>query len=219
MPVHGADRVTEKRESGWSYISAAVERYSLSKARLERAVEEQLVACKTVKNPHYSSGPPARLVRVADIEANLASLKRSADEQERHEESSRRSKENAEKRRADLLQWVDHLEVEVVKRDPTELVKVACKHYNHLWMDRGREDKYASPKDSPDFLNRITVNMLRHEGTEYEELLVRAFGAVGADEARVRIKERVLDAIAAQYPHLAGECERQKRELSGNANA
>lgn len=68
---------------------------------------------------------------------------------------------------------------------------------------------YASERSSPEFLERITVNYLRHELSSYENHLTRVAGQVGAEDAYWRIKEKVLDAIAGAYPHLAAECCRQ----------
>jgi hypothetical protein len=51
---------------------------------------------------------------------------------------------------------------------------------------------------------------LRHEMSDYEESLDRIAGKVGAGDAYLIVKGKVLDAIAAVYPHLALECMRQE---------
>lgn len=43
-----------------------------------------------------------------------------------------------------------------------DLIKKACNHYNHLQYERGTH-YIAYPSVSDDFINRICVNMLKHE--------------------------------------------------------
>jgi hypothetical protein len=61
-------------------------------------------------------------------------------------------------------------------------------------------------------LERITVNYIRHNLTEYETHLKKVAGQAG----RV-VRRRVYDEIAAQYPEYAEECKRQMRDRSGEA--
>ncbi len=61
-------------------------------------------------------------------------------------------------------------------------------------------------------LERITVNDIRHNLTEYETHLKEVAGQVG----RV-VRRWVYDEIAAQYPEYAEECKRQIRDSSGEA--
>ncbi len=56
---------------------------------------------------------------------------------------------------------------------------------------------------------RADVNTIRHEYTQYEEYLGEIRGEVGRRGAYLRIKERVLDAIAEEYPELFDECREQ----------
>ena len=61
------------------------------------------------------------------------------------------------------------------------------------------------------FLDRVTVNYLRHVRTNYDELLASLHGKVGIEEAKELVRERVYEAIASTYPDLAAECSRQER--------
>ena len=71
----------------------------------------------------------------------------------------------------------------------------------------------ANKHSDADFLDRITVNFLRHCWTKYENELAEIAGKVGAPEAYVTIKQMVLDEITEQYPWLAAECDRQLSRL------
>jgi hypothetical protein len=82
--------------------------------------------------------------------------------------------------------------------------------------DRGREHRYYlklqydDGRDADiDTLNRWAVNYARHILTEYEQQLMEIAGKIGADEARMLIRERIYEAIADQWPELFDECMRQ----------
>lgn len=65
-------------------------------------------------------------------------------------------------------------------------------------------------KDAPqEFIQRIEVNFLRHEGTLYDAELEEYAGSTGVREAVDMVRERVYEVIAKEYPYLKKECERQ----------
>lgn len=179
-----------KSERGWS----------------DRAMEVLLGPCDVESpNPHYGCAAPMKLYRIARILKAERTLKfaRFRDAKERR---SKAAQEAAERKTEKLLDEIGSLEIEVPRIDNYK--QLACEHYNNLWASRGR-DKYATVNDNKEFLDRISVNFLRHEMSDYEESLVGVRGAVGAQDARIWVKERVLGEIAVTYPELAEECRRQ----------
>lgn len=101
----------------------------------------------------------------------------------------------------------------------TRLRKKAVHHYNMVhsyWAEvDGRDFEPIRYRDCDTvFLNRITVNMLRHAGTTYDEELDIYIGKVGKAEAVEHVRVHIYDLIAAEYPHLAKECALQ-RERKG----
>jgi hypothetical protein len=64
-------------------------------------------------------------------------------------------------------------------------------------------------------LERITVNYIRRNLTEYETHLKEVAGQAGISEAGRVVRRRVYDEIAAQYPAYAEECKWQMRDRSG----
>lgn len=115
-------------------------------------------------------------------------------------------------RRDRVMAYVDGLEICLPELSGEALRRLAVKSYNCLWSERGNYEKHASENDAPEFLNRIMVNYLRHELTNYEHELIRLHGSIGADEARCHLRERVLNAIADGYPSLREECQKQAGE-------
>lgn len=84
-------------------------------------------------------------------------------------------------------------------------LKRAIEHYNSR-----NSDGDASLNSDREFLDRISVNYIRHCLTTYENILDDASGRVGVDEAYKIIKNRVLTRIAEMHPELSRECRRQK---------
>ncbi len=163
-------------------------------------------------NPVYRTAPPMRLwsaVRVADAEANPGFTARRSRAQNRSASSAKA----ADRKRDELLEKVSAVEVSVPQMSWDALVRCACEHYNALQLTRGRYDyDRAAPDSNPAFLERIVVNYLRHELSDYEPELAKLFGQVGRADATSVVRERVYDAIAGAYPDLAEECDRQLRD-------
>ena len=99
------------------------------------------------------------------------------------------------------------INVEQVKR----VESFAIDAYNEY-----NEDNFnpASHKSNRAFLDRICVNFIRHELTEYDFSLETVAGKTGITQAVDAIREKVYAAIAACYPVFKSECERQKKSRS-----
>lgn len=170
-------------------------------------------------NPHYRSGPPRKLYSIARVEAAEASPGFAADRETatRRRESGRKATAT---KRAAMLAHLARVAVSVPVLDREELVQQACQHYNRhkedIAIDRAErgQETYWSPAtvdSSPGFLDRICTNFLRHALSSFEDELAAVAGRVGVADAYKEITRKVLDVIAAAYPHLAAECERQFR--------
>jgi len=160
-------------------------------------------------NPHYRSGPPMRLYEVRRIEKVEGSAAWAA----RAEATSRR-KEGAsravETKRAKLQVHLEAVEINLPMIDADALTQLACDHYNQRQYDRRDFDGWdATPASDPAFLERISVNFLRHAMSEYNAELVNIFGSVGAREGYKEISRKAFAAIGAAYPRLTAECQRQ----------
>lgn len=187
----------------WIYFSTALREFNIPRSRLEAAIVAGTVRVELIKNPHYRTGPPARLVRRADIEANVSSMKRTDLEVSAMERRRDTANRVAEVKRERIRLWVDRLVVKIRHFESRDaLTAQAVGHYNRLWAERGDYDKTAAVDADPQFLRRITLNFLRHECTHYEDLLAKTFGNVGAEWARESIRQRVNDAILEKYPFL-----------------
>jgi hypothetical protein len=168
-----------------------------------------------VDNPHYRRAAPMRLYAVARVEAVEASPAWQETQGARHARKAAAQRATETKRQA-LLHAIAALEILVAVLPEAELTARACDHYNALQDNRERWDRPpATPESHPDFLRRITVNMLRHRYSSYERRLAEVYGKVGVREAYAQINQTVYDAIAAAYPTLAEECAAQLARKMG----
>jgi hypothetical protein len=112
--------------------------------------------------------------------------------------------------RAESVCWAESVDISPPVRHPlADVVHAARNAWETRKMEFGNYD--ASTDDAgQDFLDRIAVNFLRHRMTDYDAMLRERFGLAGVDDAARIIRRRVLAAIAAAYPELRAECERQE---------
>ena len=187
----------------------------LSKSAIkERGWTEALIrgflgeADKTRQNPHYKSAPPMQmylLTRIEQAEQRLDFLEAF----ERAQIRSRRGKAVAKQRTEELLNRVRNIEIPVQQLEPAAVLSKAIESYNHWNEGNLYSNKWASTDSDRDFLNRITVNYIRHHLTNYEAVVDALKGEVGRALAYHLVRNRVLDDISIAYPDLSDECTRQ----------
>ena len=156
------------------------------------------------RNSHYAKSAPMRLydtARVASFEVSSEFLAAKA-------KAARRqcgAKTAVETKRAALMQQVLEMQVSVETRPEHWVRRAAIKAYNEWHWD---EDGTA--EDAPaEFLERITVNFIRHNLTAYDRALEEVAGRVGIASAVQAIRAKIYSAIGESYPALADECSRQ----------
>lgn len=118
--------------------------------------------------------------------------------------------------RVELAAQINAVEIGIPRLTGDELFGVAVANGNAQpeWhaAERGHHnhDPATVSLADPAALQRWAVNYLRHVETDYDWLLDSVTGRVGVTEAGQLIGERVLNAIADQYPYLGAECARQR---------
>lgn len=138
-----------------------------------------------------------------------------------HAKRKEAGRKAAETKRAKTRQLVEDrlkeviLVQEVKGLKKRQLYNLAVDHYNdlHEWRAIERNNynfEYATVQgSSEDFLERIAVNFLRHDGTTYDEELEAYFNQVGKHEAINAVRKHIYDLISCEYPYLSAECSRQ----------
>jgi hypothetical protein len=147
--------------------------------------------------------------RVEEVEASAEFIC----ELEKSEFRRERGRETAERLKRELLEKLATMEVEIVKLEESELLERAINHFNrrrwHKTDDYDVFEPVASVDSDSGFLERITVNYIRHNLTSYDRLLREQAGKIGVRETGPVIKRTIFNRIAEAYPHLREECERQ----------
>jgi len=168
-----------------------------------------------VRNPVVRSGAPMCLYANSRIDA-IESSESFAQRKIIRELRGKIQKKISEQKKGELLAWVNALDIQVrFYTKKSLLFEDAIRHYNNRSLDRENVLSHVGHWSSCDveFLHRITVNFLRHQGTSYEEKLDEIFGKTGVNAAYIAIKKKVLEAIAKEYLFLAEECKRQMESV------
>jgi len=180
-------------------------------------IERYLGAPDVFKNNHHFSGA-ARVryynaKRVAAVESRPAVVEALKTAAKRVEAGFAA----AESRRVALLERVAELPVIMEVVDPEELVADAITTYQENAEDleyarNGQFDWIPVTDDAdPDFIEKIQVEHIMQKLSNYDQASFAIAGQPGAEDARVALRTKFLEAIAARYPHLGEEVERQLR--------
>lgn len=112
-----------------------------------------------------------------------------------------------------ILRAARSLKVTLQCEEPlTELRDLAFYNYQALTVADGRVP-LPWHRITAAFMDRITVNYLRHIRTSYDQSLIRNRFSGGSDMHvlyNTELKIRCLDTIAATFPELEPECTRQR---------
>jgi hypothetical protein len=165
------------------------------------------------RNPYYRSGPPMKPYKALRVEQaeNSAEYREAQDARKTKRDAAQKALATKKQKIAD---YVATVKIEVPRLAKEELIRRACSNYNS--MSRG--DGGASEHSDPAFLERICVNFLRHCLTKYEVHLQEIAGKVGARDAYLDIKVKVLEAIADEYDWLRDQCWQQEQIMQDQEN-
>jgi hypothetical protein len=172
-----------------------------------RTLLERLLGEPDLRKPQRGQRNPLALYdlgRVLAAEQSAAFAAAQAALQKRQAAAAKAVETKTEK----LLAQVREMRVHVERHSPERVRAAAIHSFNARAWERGRIGDAGEHSD-PEFLERITVNFIRHELTCYDEALWETAGRVGCWEARSLIRAQVYAAIAKAYPALARECTQQ----------
>lgn len=198
-PIEGIEYINLKtlKERGWT--DAGIKNFDLT-----HDAEKP--------NPKYRhAGAPQKLYVVEKIEA----LEATSEWQSWYEASLKRrekAQEIADAKKQALVDEIKAINHNIPRLSQEELTRFAIEHYNNRAVEKGSDNR-ASADSENDFLNRIMVNFLRHETTNYEGVLEGNKGKTGKNLAYEALRNDILDQISSIYPYLKEEADSQKVEL------
>lgn len=168
----------------------------------DRTIRDLLVIPDQLKtNPQYSSAAPMKLYeleRVAKAETSPEFVEAASKKSER----SVRAKEVADRRRADLVSEADGWKIEFfdIPKTLVLLEKQAVDAKEGWYLRKGESDWIDRKVLDSITLHRWCQNYLRHECSNYEELINRGRGKPGVGEVydcviRPKVDKMVIEII------------------------
>ena len=176
-------------------------------------LEPELLA----RNPVFKCASPMKLYllsRVEEIENNPEFTKAFEKMKGTREKLSIKATARMDKLRKELFEYIDGVVIKLPNLSQDKMYIKAINAYNYLWWSREEYDKQASIDSPKEFLDRISLNYLRHECTHYEKELEGLFGKVGVHEGYFRLKNRVNSEILRKYPWLTLQVNESSMESS-----
>lgn len=180
----------------------------------DKAIELFLISPDKISpNPYYKSAHPMKLYLIKRVEK----IEKSKQFKEFQNDNAKRinaSKKAVDTKRERILVEVNKWVITLSKMDYQEVVMNAIESYNHfkqhIAIEREHYDFELATKNSGDeFIERITVNYLRHILSNYDVKLEQIFGKVGKSEAYTLLNDKIYSKISDTYPQLERECMRQ----------
>lgn len=170
---------------------------------------------KEAKNPVFRTASPMKLYLIERVE-KVEQTKEFQDFQTKNKSKREGSQKAVETKKKNLLNEINNWKIKLEHKDLRVIEKNAIYSYNQFKQERSDESEEgnydfipANSKSDRIFLNRIIVNYLRHNLSDYDSKLGDVFGRVGTSEAYRIINEKIYSKIADVYPELKDECDNQ----------
>jgi len=111
---------------------------------------------------------------------------------------------------------IKNIKITIPKLKQRELIYCAKDHYNHFMIRKGNCNFYIKEPVPEPILNRLCVNFLRHELSNYHNLLNQYSFKRNATTIKKLIKLKIYHAIIENYRYLKEECfiQIKKRKLT-----
>ena len=166
--------------------------------------------CKEAVNPNYVTGAPMKLFEVGKVKKVMETpdfLKSVEKLKKKRAGAKVGAKKAVETKVNKTRELLDKLDFTIPQYEKTQLYKLAVEHYNDLWQSKGRHEKTIHlHKDlDPNFLNRIAVNFLRHEMSDYDYAFDMLKGKTGKMDVIEDARTGLINAIYIKYPYLEYE--------------
>jgi hypothetical protein len=165
-----------------------------------------------IKNSGYYQGGGKIYLYSIDRVISCEQLDEFSQDKEISGRRSRAALNGASTKTKKLINLIENLEIIIPDLDPDDLLARAIASYNER-----SSCGLATISSEKAFLDRITVNYIRHELTKYEDVLESSVGKVGRLEAADTIRDMIYNKISDKYPHLQDECDRQYNDKRMNA--
>ena len=109
----------------------------------------------------------------------------------------------------EILDKLKNLDIRMPEyKNLDDLKEAACQYQNLLWKRTDHKD--WSIHDDKEVVDDITVNYLRFS-CYYGDMIHLLYKKMGKVDVNDLMFDKVLKVISSRYPHLADECEIQRK--------
>jgi len=164
-------------------------------------------------NPYYRNGNPMRLYlkeRVHDAENEDCYQRAQEGRKKRHNAAMK----GVQTKKDRLMRMIEEMDISVQVIDIGDVIEQAVHSYNDRGWERGEKCEKIPAEGLCDslFHQRVCVNFLRHECTDYDWNLEATAKKVGRGDGIAEIRRKIYDEIRKKYPLFRAECRRQMRK-------
>lgn len=175
----------------------------------KKLIEEHLHEPLLKDNPHYRMGPKMKLYLAKDVE-KFMKTDIFLNYQESIKNRVNAAIKNANKRREENYRYIDdEISKIIVKRVPLDELERLTLEAKLDWLLWTRDDFYGFDDLSDETLARWMINYIRHNLTNYDEILDNIKGKFGVEEAYIKYKKILMLKIKEVYPELFIETKEQ----------
>lgn len=202
-----------KKKEQYVTLSRVVSEFGIPRNLVDKLLPPPILK----DNPHYKCAAPMKLYRLKDVKRIVAKSKTLKKALEKSRPFRERAKKAVETKMASMRKRMEEaIERIRVNTNVKDVEQSAVRHYNQhklevafMRNDFDFEAVCLKTCDNRAFIERITVNFIRHCLTQYDSRLYRERGKVGIGEFYDGYKKAVLMKIAEAFPQYKAECERQ----------
>jgi hypothetical protein len=92
-----------------------------------------------------------------------------------------------------------------------DALQAACLDYNNNLKDDYKKDQLRiNPEQITSKVKRITINYLRHQSSNYDQLMTEHYAFSQARKNRLAIRKTLFTIIASNYPQLRDQALQQR---------
>jgi hypothetical protein len=157
-----------------------------------------LLPDKLTKNPRYNKAAPMKLYLISRIE-EIEKTEQFSDLSVKSQSRKKSAEKAVETKIAKLYKYVETVPIEIEYVPEPQVTLDAINAYND-WHDF--DYNYVNPVslDSDEmFLTRIRGNYIRHNLTNYDEILAEIKGHTGIKEVYPDLKRKVMSRIDSEW--------------------
>lgn len=160
------------------------------------------------KNPMYSSSSTMKLYlikRVKRAESTKKFKQWSIDRDKRRLAALKSIKTKEDK----LVEIVKSWNIQIDKISYKKILRYAIDDYNDFKLSKNDTKSLINNNTNKEILDRVCVNFIRHQLSDYDGMLYELSGRTGISKAYLILNQKIYDTISEIYPRYKNECTRQ----------